>query len=106
MHRDTPLKLLLTLTTCLLTADLWTRLVDRPVLADTAQAQSRSTNRGARNQPLKGVGSSQSDAVAQRKEMVTLLKQLNAEIVGLRTDLKATTIKVEVTNQPKATHGK
>ena len=101
-HRDTYLSIVLTVTTCLLTVDLWTRLIDRPVLADAAHAQVRSANRNART-PNKGVGSAQTDAVAQRKVMVELLKGINAELAGLRSDFKTTTFKVEVVNtgQPK-----
>jgi len=100
--RDTYLSIVLTVTTCLLSVDLWTRLIDRPVLADAAHAQVRSINRNARTQ-TKGVGSAQADAVAQRKEMVELLKGIKAEVSGLRSDFKTTTFKVEVVNtgQPK-----
>ena len=103
MHKNKPgnrenlLSILLCVTTCLLSVDLWTRLVDRPVFADTAHAQVRSVNRNARTQN-KGVGSAQTDAVAQRKEMVDLLKGIKAEVAALRTDFKTTTFKVHVVN--------
>ena len=100
-NRENLLSILLCVTTCLLTVDLWTRLVDRPVLADAAQAQVRSVNRNARP-PSKGVGSAQTDAVAQRKEMVDLLKGIKAEVTGLRADFKTTTLKVHVVNPGSA----
>jgi hypothetical protein len=99
MRHDSYLKVLLTVTACLLSVDLWTRLADGPMLASQVQAQSRSTNPNARK-PMRGVGTASTDSVMQRKEIIDLLKAMQAEMVGLRSDLKHMTIKVEVANLP------
>lgn len=100
MRRDTYLSVLLTVTAGLLTVDLWARLADRPVLADSAFAQSRSRNPNARSVPQKGVGTSLSDGVAQRKEIIELLKGLTSEVSSLRTQMSSGAIKVEISNLP------
>ena len=97
MRHETQLRVLLTVTACLLSVDIWTRLADRPMLASQVQAQSRSTAR-----PLRGVGTSSTDGVVQRKEMIDLLKAMKVELVGLRSDLKAATITVQASTRPGA----
>ncbi len=82
MNRDTYISIMLTLTACLLTADLWVRLVDGPpLMATTAAAQGSTTPRG--------VGSTSTVAFEQRREMVSLLKDIRTELKGVRAELKA-----------------
>ncbi|MDP7029528.1 MAG: hypothetical protein QF733_04825 [Phycisphaerales bacterium] len=82
MNRDTYISIMLTLTACLLTADLWARAVaGPPLLATPAAAQGSSTPRG--------VGSTAARAFEQRREMVSLLKDIKVELKGVRADLKA-----------------
>jgi hypothetical protein len=100
MRRETYLSVLLTFTACLLTVDLWTRLADQPVLASEAFAQSRSRNPNA-STTTRGVGTSTSDGVKQRKEMIELLKGLKAEVATLSGTIASGAIKVEIVNLPK-----
>ncbi len=87
--KSTPtMTVLLTLTSCLLTVDLWTRLMeDRPLGISVAAAQVDPV-------PKRGVGSTAARAFEQRQEMVKLLKQLNAEVAGLRADLKSGSVRI------------
>jgi hypothetical protein len=101
MRRETYLSVVLTVTACLLTVDLWTRLADRPVLASDAFAQSRSRNPNARNVSQRGVGTSQADGVQQRKEIIELLKGLTTEVASLGERMTSGSIKVEVVNLPR-----
>ena len=69
MRRDTYLNIVLTLIAVLLTADLWVRIAERPLVADTAVAQSRSqANRLAprKTPPQKGVSAIGTEAIDQR----------------------------------------
>lgn len=82
MNRDTYISIMLTLTACLLTADLWARLSSGPpVMATAALAQGSTAPRG--------VGSTSTVAFEQRREMVSLLKDIKTELKGVRADLKA-----------------
>lgn len=101
MRRETYLSVLLTFTACLLTVDLWTRLADRPVLVSDAFGQSRSQNPNTRNVPARGVGTSMSDGVRQRKDIIELLKGLKTEVASLREQMTSGAIKVEVVNLPQ-----
>lgn len=94
MKRDTYLTTMLTLTATLLTADLCVRLVDSAPLESTAMAQSSGYT--AKVGPTRGVGSSATLAFEQRREMVDLLKTLNAEVKALRTELKSGAITVKI----------
>jgi len=90
MKRDTYLSAMLTLTACLLTADLWTRVMaDPPTLGSAAMAQSSDP-------APRGVGSTAARAYEQRKEMVKLLKELNSSVKGLRADLSKGAIAVRM----------
>ena len=102
-HRDTYLSIVLTLTCCLLTVDLWARLVDQPVFAQAAEAQVRTTNRSTRPATKGGVGAAQGDAVAQRKEIIALLKQLGRQVDALPGAFAHTPLKVEVVNAERTT---
>ncbi|MCH2136329.1 MAG: hypothetical protein MK101_07075 [Phycisphaerales bacterium] len=106
MRNDTYLSVLLTVTACLLTVDLWTRLSDRPVLAQQVEAQSRSRNPNARSVPQKGVGTSLSDGVTQRREIIELLKGLTTQVSGLRSELTSGALKVEIANLPQGVGGR
>ncbi len=89
MKRDTYISAMLTITATLLTVDLWARFSDGPLPGESvAMAQSGSA-------APKGVGSTAARAFEQRKEMVKLLKQLNAEVAGLRSDLRAGAVVVK-----------
>ncbi len=101
MQRETYLSVLLTCTACLLTVDLWARLADRPVLASEAIAQSRSRNPNAKNAGQRGVGTSMSDGVQQRKEIIELLKGLKTKVGSLEHAMTSGSIKVEVINLPR-----
>ena len=99
MRRDTYLNLVLTLIAVLLTADLWVRIADRPLVAETAIAQSRSqANRlGLRKPPpQKGVSAIGTEAIDQRAEMIVLLNGIREQFSGLRGLLESGGIKVQL----------
>jgi len=90
MNRDTYLTGMLTLTACLLTADLWTRVMDEPpTLAGSAMAKVETP-------APRGVGSTAARAYEQRKQMVKLLKDLNANVAALRADLSTGGVAVRI----------
>ncbi|MDP7070069.1 MAG: hypothetical protein QF561_01835 [Phycisphaerales bacterium] len=94
MNRDTYLSLMLTLTACLLTADLWTRAAANPPLMDAAAMAQ------AGKAPTRGAGSASTLAYEQRKEMIKVLKELSSEVTRLRGDLKAGAVSVSVKELP------
>ena len=99
MRRDTYLNIVLTLIAVLLTADLWVRIADRPFVAETAVAQSRSqANRlGPRkNPPQKGVSAIGTEAIDQRAEMISALNGIREQFNGLRGLLESGGIKVQL----------
>lgn len=99
MRRDTYLNIVLTLIAVLLTADLWVRIADRPLVAEPAVAQSRSqANRlGPRkNPPQKGVSAIGTEAIDQRAEMISALNGIREQFNGLRGLLESGGIKVQL----------
>lgn len=101
MHRDTYLNIVLTLIAVLLTADLWVRIAERPMVAGMAVAQSRSqANRLApRKTPAqKGVSAIGTEAIDQRAEMIILLQEIGEQFSGLRGLLESGNAKIQVSN--------
>ncbi len=94
MNRETYISLMLTVTACLLTVDLWTRAAANPPLMDTAAMAQ------AGKAPTRGAGSASTLAYEQRKEMIKLLKQLNNEVAGLHADLQGGGVSVSVKGLP------
>ena len=55
----------------------------------------------AKNAAQRGVGTSMSDGVQQRKEIIELLKGLKTEVASLEHAMTSGSIKVEVVNLPR-----
>ena len=87
MRKDTYLNIILSVIAVLLTVDLWTRLVERPVFDGVAVAQSRSQPnrfRGKKTPPQTGVSALGNESVEQRAMMIKELGQIREQFSGLR----------------------
>ena len=95
MRQGTYLNVILTVNAVLLAGLLWTQVVDRPVLAETAVAQSRS-----KPNPNKDYSGTyyKPNAAEQRKQQIEALNKLNESIQAQTMMLSSSKAKVEVMN--------
>lgn len=87
MRQTTYLNGILTVNAVLLAGVLWTQLVNRPVLAQSADAQTNA-------QGLPGIP----NAGGQRDQMIRQLERLNVTLDSTMKHLQGGNLKTEVTN--------
>lgn len=84
------LNTLLTVNAVLLGGLLWTQLADRPLLAGSAEAQSRMTGTSA----AQGVP----NAAQQREQMIDALRDMKKSVDEMKKTMEDGKLKVQVTN--------